>query len=110
MSKREPVAEIGAEDYRIVRHTHDVELAEKLMRSELLKEYGCSASWRSFQDQHTCTDECLASVDLGRPLPMWIRITPCLPNSYGAAEGWAFTYQHAEPHSRGAFRAVVFYP
>lgn len=38
--KREPVAELGAEGYRIVRRTHDLELAEKLMREALSQDIG----------------------------------------------------------------------
>jgi hypothetical protein len=98
MSKtREPVAEIGAEDYRIVRHTHDVELATELMQAELNRDYG---------------QECVAEFGepaVGRPVQVWCRITPCLPNSFGASEGWSSAYTYAEPHSRGSFRAVVFH-
>lgn len=98
MSKRQPVAEIGAEDYRIVRHTHDVELARKLMHAEIDREhretYG--EPWSG------------GSEDVGKPRQAWMRVVPCLPNSYGASEGWAFQYQDAEPHARGAFPAVVF--
>lgn len=91
--KREPVAEIGAEDYRIVRHTHDVDLATKLMRARLDEEYGPPE---------------FGPREVGTPWQAWIRIVPCLPNSYGAGEGWKFEYRHAKPHARGAFRAVVF--
>jgi hypothetical protein len=35
---REPVAEIGAEDYLIVKHTHDIDLARQLMTQALIEE------------------------------------------------------------------------
>lgn len=92
-----PVADIAAEDFRIVRHTHDIELATKLMQAELNQDCG-----QSYIDE-------FGPPKVGRPVQVWCRITPCLPNSYGAAEGWAFQYMtDAKPHSRGAFRAVVF--
>ncbi len=43
-----------------------------------------------------------------QPVPVWVRIVPALPNSYAAGEGLAYTFNPAEPHSRGAFRAVEF--
>ena len=89
----EPIAEIGADDYRIVRHTHDVELATTLMRARLCGECGSP----EFGPRET-----------GQPRLAWIRIVPCLPNSYGAAQDWAFEYRDAQPGSQGAFRAVVF--
>lgn len=115
--KREPVAEVGAEDYLIVRHTHDVRVAVGLMRAALLDdpEWGCpeclcdTHRWDAVTARFVRTDRvCLHKRDLGKPQPEWIRILPALPNSYAAAEGWAFSYQPAKPHSRGAFPAVVF--
>jgi hypothetical protein len=89
--KREPVAELGADGYRIVRRTHDVELAEKLMRELLSQDTGEPYTW-----------------PLGKPEKTWIRIVPCLPGTLGHGEGWAFEYQQARAGSRGAFRAVIF--
>jgi hypothetical protein len=97
--KREPVAEIGAEDYLIVRHTHDVDLATRLMRAKLIEEY--------VREMGALADDDYAP-DPGKGRPEWIRIVPALPNSYAAAEGWEFTYATAKPHSSGAFPAVVF--
>ncbi len=91
MSVREPVAELGHEGYRIVKFTHDVELATKVMLDKLTREYGK-----------------FSAEEVGKPRQEWIRIVPCLESSYGAMEGWAFEYQHAKPGTRGAFRAVVF--
>lgn len=101
--KREPVAEIGAEDYRIVRHTHDIAEATVLMRALLgdHREVGC--------DERCYTDGCEGAVNLGKPQQEWIRIVPALPNTYAAGEGWKFTYQSTRPRARGAFRAVVFW-
>lgn len=105
--KREPVAEIGAEDYRIVRHTHDVELAERLMRAELLRENGCPGDGWNF-----CPDfqnpDCPHDFRLGKPVQVWVRIVPALPNSYAAGEGLSYTFNPADPHSPGAFRAIEF--
>jgi hypothetical protein len=106
---RIPVAELGAEDYRIVRHTHDVDLATRLMRAEILKEHGCPGgdTW----DDH-CPDfrgdDCLHDVRLGKPVQVWVRIVPALPNSWAASEELDYTFNPAEPASRGAFRAVEF--
>lgn len=117
MSKREAVAEVGAEGYFIVRHTHDVRRAAGLLRAELLRdsEYGCPRAmcglyrWDGAARRMVLTDAvCLHKWDIGKPRLEWVRILPALPNSYAAAEGWAFTYQPAEPHTRGAFPAVVF--
>lgn len=91
MGDREPVAELGQEGYRIVKFTHDVELAAKVMLEKLTHEYG---KW--------------SADEVGKPRLEWIRIVPCLESSYGAMEGWAFEYQHAKPNTRGAFPAVVF--
>jgi hypothetical protein len=96
--KREPVAEIGAEDYRIVRHTHDVELATTLMVAKLVKEI-VDVAWPEPLDQ--------IAVSPGRPRQVWMRIVPCLPGSYGDAEGWKFEYRECD-QGRGAFPAVVF--
>jgi len=107
MSRRnDPVAEIGDEDYLVVRHTHDVALAAQLMRAKLLAEDGCP-QWHTPEEQHTCTDACLPAAALGRPAKVHLRIVPCLPHSAGAAAGWAFEYQPADP-GPGAFPAVVF--
>lgn len=107
MTRRQPVAEIGDEDYRIVRHTHDVDLATRLMRDRMVAELGCLR--RTFQDTlHTCTDECLDEYDPGKPVPVWVRIVPALPNSWAASEGLHYTYNPAKPHTRGAFKAVEF--
>lgn len=95
--KREPVAELGAEDYRIVRHTHDIELAEMLMRAELARENG----YPEWLDP-------AREPSVGKPRLAWIRIVPALPGTWAEAEGWSFEYQDARPHTRGAFPAVVF--
>jgi hypothetical protein len=109
--KRKPVAEIGAEDYRIVRHTHDVHEAADLMSTELREKHGCpgdgAGNYCDIPDPAglaTCRHE----HHLGKAVQVWVRIVPALPNSYAAAEGLTFTYNGAKPHSPGAFRAVEF--
>ena len=107
MVTREPVAEIGAEDYFIVRHTHDVELATRLMRAELLEANGCPGEeWTFCKDFHD--PGCPHDFRLGKPVQVWVRIVPALPNTYAAAEGLTATFNPAEPGSPGAFRAVEF--
>jgi hypothetical protein len=110
MSQRAPGAEVGAEDYRIVRHTHDVELATKLMRAALLAATGCPGDGLSPDGfcKPLNNPDCPHPFALGNPQQEWIRIVPALPNSFAAFEGWKFTYSPAKPHSRGAFPAVVF--
>lgn len=105
--KREPVAEVGAEDYRIVRHTHDVELARALMRAKLLEENGCPGDSMSFC-QPGEEERCSHPFALGQPRQVFMRRVYCLPNSYGAWEGWGFQYHDADGPGRGAFPAVVF--
>jgi len=97
MGQRAPVAEIGAEDYRIVRHTHDLELATELMQSKLNSE--CSPmDLKDFGPPH-----------VGRPRRVWCRIVPALPNSHAAGEGWAYSYSiDAKPGTPGVFPAVEF--
>jgi hypothetical protein len=110
MSKREPVAEIAAGEYRIVRHTHDVELASRLMRAKLLSDYGCPGDGTAdgFCPPDHTDDDCPHDPHVGTPRREWMRIVHCLPGSFGDGEGWSFEYQNAEPGTRGAFRAVVF--
>lgn len=107
--KREPVAEIGAEDYRIVKHTHDVEQAAKLIRAALLAEHGCPGDG-NFTD--FCADDhdphCPHRVTTGTPRQVYVRIQGALPNSYAAAEGWSYAYHEVSGPARGAFPAVVF--
>jgi hypothetical protein len=96
--KRVPVAELGEDDYRIVRHTHDVEEASSLMRALL---GDCT--------ERGCTDTCppCPPVKLGTPRRVHVRILSRLPGSLAEAEGWAFEYRECQP-GRGAFPAVVF--
>lgn len=108
--KREPVAEIGSEDYRIVKHTHDVELAIRLMRNRLVTEYGCPRYGYS----DGCADfapgptNCPHDLNVGKPRLTYVRIQGALPNSFAAAEGWAYSYHEYDKPGRGAFPAVVF--
>lgn len=106
--RRVPVAELGDEDYRIVRHTHDVELAERLMRQRLLNEYGCETWHPGGPGAPLIDHDCLAEVRVGTPRQRWVRIVPCLPGSSGDMDGWAFEYRHADGPGRGVFPAVVF--
>lgn len=108
--KREPVAELGYEDFRIVRHTHDVELADRLMRDKILAEEGCQQQYMAAMagTPHTCSDECRALVVVGKPVQVWARVAPCLPGSYGDSDGWAYTFHYANGPGPGAFRAVEF--
>ena len=95
--KREPEAIYLAEGGVLVKHTHDVEQAEQLARKAIAEENGL-------------LPEEAAAVKVGTARAMWARIIPCLPNSYGAAEGWAWEYRPAQEGAPGAFRAVEFAP
>lgn len=110
MSAREPVAVLGLEDFRIVKFTHDVEVAAKLMRKKLWEENGCPGDVTGGFCTPFGRDDCphWETASPGSHYLDWIRIVPCLPNSYGAMDGWAFEYQAAKANSRGAFKAVVF--
>lgn len=92
--RRAPKAVIGADDYLIVRHTHDVELARELMAAALQEE-GLPATGIARR--------------LTRPQCRYVRIVPALPNSYAAAEGWPYAYMEQDHPGRGAFPAVIFY-
>ena len=91
--KREPVAEIGEDDYRIVRHTHDIELARRLMAEKLTAE----ADYGTYEPH-----------EVGRPRQVWMRVVNALPGSFAEACGWKFQYVECE-RGRGAFPAVVFW-
>lgn len=80
----------------IVRHTHDMDLALRLLREHLVK----AELWDE-------ADTLKWTLDDARQV--WRRIVPCLPNSFGAGEGWAFAYGHADEGQRGAFPAVEFW-
>jgi hypothetical protein len=99
--KREPVAVMLAEGEVLVKHTHDVEMAERLARAALAEE-NLSADER--------TPEALAGFRLGKPIVGWFRIVNCLPGSYGEGEGWAWALHKASGPGRGAFPAVEFLP
>jgi hypothetical protein len=111
--KREPVAEIGEDDYRIVRHTHDIELASHLMRAKISEDECPRYTMEDLQARraHVCTQECedaiQSSVDPGKAKQVYVRILGAIPGSLAEAEGWAFQYYECE-RGRGAFPAVVF--
>jgi hypothetical protein len=91
--KRDPEAVLIADGGVLVKHTHDLELATRLARTALTSEAAAE-------------DE--VHVPVGRAI--WCRIMGCLPNSYGAWEGWAWHYDHAPGPARGVFPAVEFLP
>lgn len=99
--KREPVAVMLAEGEVLVKHTHDLELAEQLARAALAEE-------NLMPDE--CTPEALAAFRLGKPVVGYFRIVNCLPGSYGEGEGWSWELHKARGPGRGAFPAVEFMP
>jgi hypothetical protein len=113
--KRTPEAVIGAEEYLIVKHTHDIDLARRLMEAALVKAYGCPVrdNW-PVQQKHACDDECAVAamkhwaLRLAGPKPIHVRVQGALPNSYAADEGWSYTFVEVDKPGRGAFKAVVF--
>lgn len=94
--RREPEATIAEDDYLFVRHTHDVELATRLM-SQLLVRYG----WY----EHT---QAAIEHRLNRPKQVYLRIRGALPHSEAAAMGWKWVAAEEDPPKSGAFPAVVF--
>lgn len=94
---RDPVAYIGEDDYFIVVFTHD----EALARDALLNEM------RSLDMTESIAFESLTKRTL-RSKKVWARKVPALPNSYAAAQGWAFSWHEYDKPSRGASLAVVF--
>lgn len=109
--KREPVAVLGAEDYRIVKYTHDVELATRLMRDRLVAEYGCPryGAPEGCKDFAPGPTKCPHDVSVGRPRQTYVRIQGALPGSYAESEGWSYAYHEYVDPGRGAFPAVVFW-
>lgn len=92
--RRDPEAVVGADDYLIVTHTHEIELATFLMRGELtMLGRGTDSIARR----------------LARPVTRYVRKVPALPNSYAAAEGWPYAFIEQEHPASGAFPAVIFY-
>jgi hypothetical protein len=96
--RRELVAEIGDDDYLIVKYTHDVTLALNLMAAKLKSEW-----W----DPPADVDERIARR-LGLPVLRWVRCLGPLPGSHAEWEGWAYAFHEHDAPSRGAFPAVVF--
>lgn len=97
--QRDPEALMLAEDGVLVKHTHDVELADRLAREAL-------AGWNLAEDERT--PDRVAAMPLGRRVVGWFRIAPCLPHSYGAGEGWAWQLHPAPGPGRGAFPGVEY--
>lgn len=95
--QRVPEVHYVIEDGWLVRHTHDVELATWLTRHHVVRVERWSA------------EAARASIRPETARQDWYRVTPCLPNSYGAGEGWAFQYTVAEPGGRGAFPVVEWW-
>lgn len=102
---RDPQAYIGVDNYQVVKFTHDIELATRLMRDAILDEFGC---W-TLHCTATSMAPCEHPQRIGRPVQVWLRTVHCLPNSYGAGEGWDWQHVHAKGRGRGAYPAVVFY-
>lgn len=100
MKRREPTAVYLSEgDGVLVKHTQDVELAAQLARAEIAAQELPSSER---------TPEVVGAIQLGRPRVGWYRITHCLPSSWGAGEGYAWTYWPTTGPTRGAFPAVEF--
>jgi hypothetical protein len=100
----EPVAEIGADDYLIVKHTHDVEVARTLMTRELVDKNEFPGDAESL----TLARREYFAKRLSRPKQRYVRIVPALDNSFAASEGWTYAYHECDEPGRGAFPAVVF--
>lgn len=94
---RTPEVHYVMDDGWLVRHTHDIDLATKLLQRHLLREERWSAA------------DVRANITADNAATRWYRVTPCLPGSYGEGEGWAYQYTVAKPGGRGAFRAVEWW-
>lgn len=68
---------------------------------------------------HKTKEECLIEIEESDPgITEWlkheeikvrhtrVRLTPCLPNSLGASEGWDFVYIEESTPKRGNFEAT----
>lgn len=96
---RAPEVVMLAEGEVLVKHTHDLELAERLARA-LLAEENLPPDER--------TPEALTAFRLGKSIVGHFRVVPCLPGSYGESEGWSWELHKAPGPGRGAFPAVEF--
>lgn len=96
--KRAPEAVYLAEGSVLVKHTHDLELADRLAREAIVEA-------ELFGE---ATEEERGAILLGTPRPGWVRIIHCLPNSWGADEGWSWTYERDRQGKPGVFPAVEF--
>lgn len=99
--KREPEVVLLVEGEVLVKFTHDLEVAERLARAELVEQ-------RLLPDERT--PEAIAALQVGKPLVGWFRIVNCLPGSYGESEGWSWALIQARGPGRGVFPAVEFVP
>lgn len=98
MVSREPeVHEVGEGGW-LVRFTGDVSQAADLLHAHLVAEKQCDDLTQA-RTRWPATEGRFG----------WKRVVPALPNSWAAAEGYAFYYQDAEPGARGAFRAVEWW-
>lgn len=97
--KREPVAVTLAEGGVLVKHTDDVDLADRLARELLITDQDI--------DRDELTEQEYAGLlPTGRPI--WCRILGRLPGSLAEAEGWAWEYRHVSGPGRGVFQAVEY--
>lgn len=102
--KREPEAVVGEEDYLIVKFTHDVEEARRLMTREVVDKNECPGDPEGFTQARR---EHFAKR-LSRPKVTYVRIQGAIPGSFAESEGWSYSYHEVNGPARGAFKAVVF--
>ncbi|GAA0897833.1 hypothetical protein [Pseudonocardia zijingensis] len=98
MRKRQPEAMYLDGGSVLVKHTHDVELADRLAREAIVEH-------ELFGE---ATDEERAEICLPDPLQRWVRIINALPGSYAEAEGWGWECRRDQPGRRGVFPAVEY--
>jgi hypothetical protein len=93
-----PLAEGGY----LVKHTDDVDKARWLVQKWVARDqYGDDFK------QHL-TPAQVREISVGKARPIYCRITPCLPSSYGAREGWAWSYHCTDGPGKGVVKAVEF--
>lgn len=103
--KREPVAEIGAEDYLIVKYTHDIDLARELMTQALVEE----AAWPGDPYSVVVARRERIAQRLARPKATWVQAQPVLLDIAVTEQSWQATY-HCSYDQPGpsVFPAVMF--
>ena len=104
--KHEPYADVCEDGYRIVRHTHDVEMARELLRIAELKAYGCPGGRKFEMCEDLRNPDCPHLTIRGAGRQVYVRIIQVFADN-PLSDDFAYLYKECN-RSRGAFPAVVF--